>query len=233
MIARVAIDGASEIATPLVKLIVALPLAAGFAALVARTSMGPEKNDDGAPYTTEFGRAPGDRVPTLAFPLVIPFTSHVTSVFAVPDTCAENTCVFPKPIVASAGETITDTDGGEVTVTTAAADLLGSATLCAVTVTFSAAAGVCGAVYSPLPEIVPNDVFPPAIPFTNHVTEETGRPALEIVLENCCVPPGCTVAKPGEIETATSLVTVIEADALLVGSLTLVAAIVSLDGGST
>jgi len=59
---------------------------------------------------------------------------------------------------------------GAVTVTRAAALLVGSPALVAVTVTLAGEGTAAGAVYSPLEETVPAVEFPPATPFTLQVT---------------------------------------------------------------
>jgi hypothetical protein len=60
-------------------------------------------------------------------------TDHLTIVFDEPTPVAVNCCVWPTPRVTAAGDTVTVTGG--VTVTFAVADLVGSCTLVAVTVT--------------------------------------------------------------------------------------------------
>jgi len=73
-----------------------------------------------------------DTVPTVALPPAIPFTLQVTAVFVVFVTVAVNCCVAPVATEALVGLTLTATGG--MTVTDAEADLVGSATLVAVTV---------------------------------------------------------------------------------------------------
>lgn len=80
--------------------------------------------------------------------------------------------------------------GAEVTVTTADADFVGSATLFAVTVYVP---GVEGAVYNP--EVV----HTPAVP--DHVTEVLVVPVTVAV--NCCVAPVGIETEPGVTVTAT------------------------------
>jgi hypothetical protein len=68
-----------------------------------------------------------------------------------------------------------ETNGVDVTAATtftlAEADLVESAWLVAVTVTVAGEGTTAGAVYSPLPEIVPTVVFPPGMLFTAQFTE--------------------------------------------------------------
>jgi hypothetical protein len=161
--------------------------------------------------------------PTVAFPPATPFTAHVTAVFVDPVTVAVNCCVFPSDTIADAGDRLTLTGTGTVTV--AWADFVTSAALVAATVKEPVAASVAGAVYNPLVEIVPTVAFPPATPFTVHATAVFADPATVAV--NCCVFPKLTVADAGDgltlTLTGTGTVTVACAD--LVASATLVATI--------
>ncbi len=61
-----------------------------------------------------------------------PDADHVTAVFVVPVILAVNCCVAPVSNDAEVGLMAMATDTGEVTVTVAVADLVGSATLVAV-----------------------------------------------------------------------------------------------------
>jgi hypothetical protein len=63
----------------------------------------------------------------------VPATLHVTAVFEVPVTDALNCCVVPMGTDALGGLTVTTTTGTIVTL--AEADLVGSATLAALTLT--------------------------------------------------------------------------------------------------
>ena len=74
----------------------------------------------------------------------LPPTLQVTAVLAVLITAAVNCCVFPATTDAVAGETPTSTEGRIVTV--ADADLLGSASDVAVTLTCAGLGTVAGAV---------------------------------------------------------------------------------------
>jgi hypothetical protein len=69
----------------------------------------------------------------------------------------------------------------------------------AVTVTFVAAGGTAGAVYTPLGEIVPVTALPPTTPLTSQVTDELLE--FETVAINCRDVPAGMVANAGETET--------------------------------
>jgi hypothetical protein len=94
-----------------------------------------------------------------------------------------------------------------VTVVVADADLVESAVEAAVMVTAEGLGIAAGAVYTPADEIVPMDVFPPAIPFTLQVTAVLG--AFATVAVNACVAPAATLASTGlmNIETDALMVT--------------------------
>jgi len=83
--------------------------------------------------------------------------------------------------------------------TLASARAVASATLVALTLTALPAGRIAGAVYSPLPEIVPAVAFPPGTPLTAHVTPMFELPVT--VAANCCVCPRNSVALPGWIVT--------------------------------
>jgi hypothetical protein len=90
---------------------------------------------------------------------------------------------------------------GKAIVTVASAVLLISAKETAVTVTVGVVGTATGAVYTPVPLIVPTVEFPPATPFTRQVT-----PVLLVFCTwavNCAVRPVATVALVGEIVTDT------------------------------
>jgi len=108
--------------------IAALPDFAWSAALTAVTITALFGTFEGAMYMPVL-----DTLPTAELPPAIPFTFHVTEVLDVPITVAANCCDWPTPTVAVDG--VTDTAIGGITVTTADADLLASATLVALTTT--------------------------------------------------------------------------------------------------
>jgi hypothetical protein len=125
-----------------------------------------------------------------------------------------------------AGET--DSDTTATTVTAADADLVGSATLVAVTDTMPADGTTDGPVYNPPDETVPTVESPPATPFTHQVT-----PVFVVFVTlavNCCVPDVGTDALVGEMDTETGTTIVAVAEAIFVVSATLVAAIVTVAG---
>lgn len=66
--------------------------------------------------------------------IVPPVADHVTAVFVVPVTLAENCCVWPVSKDAVPGLIEIETVGAVVTVTVAVADFVASAALVAVTV---------------------------------------------------------------------------------------------------
>jgi len=74
---------------------------------------------------------------------------------------------------------------------------VGSATLTAVTVTVADEGTANGAEYRPLELILPTVEFPPAIPFTRHVTAVL--PVFVTVAVNCLVREIRTVALVGEM----------------------------------
>ncbi len=146
-------------------------------------------------------------VPTVESPPEIPFTLHVTPVpdAPAPAMFAVKSCAPPVGTLALAGETVivTLTPLVRVTLAEPLADV--SAWLTAVTVTVGGDGSPTGAVYvatsAPLDAMVPDVEFPPATPFTSHVT-----PAFELpvtVASNCCVPPSAMVALDGCTVTVT------------------------------
>jgi len=92
---------------------------------------------------------------------------------------------------------------GLLTVTVAEALRLVSAVLVAFTVTVLGEGGMAGAVYRPLTSIVPTVALPPAMLFTDQVTEFAPPVMVEV---NCCVPPVSTPAEAGETLTTRSTV---------------------------
>ena len=73
------------------------------------------------------------------------------------------------------------------------------ATLCAVTFTLPPEGTAAGAVYRPVKEMVPTVGFPPAAPFTCHVTELFVVP--NTVALNCSCWPTCRLALGGDMDT--------------------------------
>ncbi len=88
----------------------------------------------------------GETVPNVAFPPETPLTDQVTAVLLAPVTTVLKGTVAPGSTVIVAGVTVTLTELGAAAITTKAeADLLGSSTLVAVTVTVFGTGGVEGA----------------------------------------------------------------------------------------
>jgi hypothetical protein len=85
----------------------------------------------------------GAIVPIAEFPPAIPFTSHATVDPAARQKEAVNICVCARETVAAAGEIVFVAE--HVMVTLAVADLAGSATLVAVTLTVEGEGGTTGA----------------------------------------------------------------------------------------
>ena len=100
------------------------------------------------------------------------------------------------------------------------ADLVGSATLCAVTVTVCAVRILDGAVYRPAEEIAPTDGS------INQVTAVLLVPKTAVL--NCCVPEGAKVTVDGLRDTVTARRSAITAVAVFEGFAMLVAVIVTL-----
>jgi hypothetical protein len=131
-------------------------------------------------------------VPSVAFPPATPSTLHRTFGSGLPDppTLAVNPGAIPVVTVTDVGAMFTVTS---LSITTLADPLApGAATLVAVTVTLAGDGRSPGAVYSPVFEIVPTVAFPPATPFTLHVTRVSVVPVTVAV--NGCVAPRKTIA---------------------------------------
>jgi hypothetical protein len=140
--------------------------------------------------------------PYVALPPCTPLTDQFTAVLVLPDTVAENCWVWPPCTLADVGDTLTDTAVGVPEISTVAeADLVVSATLCALTETEPPEGTLAGAVYSPPLEIVPTVELPPATPFTFQLTEVLVVPLT--VAENCWLPFTCNAALVGFNETET------------------------------
>jgi hypothetical protein len=132
-------------------------------------------------------------VPKVAFPPVAPLTCQVTAVFVEKVTAAENCWVCPAPTDAVAGVTAM----GKAMVTLASAVLLTFATEIAVMVTAGTLGTAAGAVYRPVPEIVPWVASPPVAPLTFQVTSLLVSCRVAV---NCWVPLMVTVALVGEMD---------------------------------
>jgi|ERR1035441_5038000 hypothetical protein len=111
-------------------------------------------------------------------------------------------------------------DGAVCSETTPLTDLVGSATLWAVTVTVWDVRTRAGAVYRPAEEIVPNDGL------IDQVTAVLLAP--KTVPVNCCVPEGAKLTVDGLRDTVTARRSAITAVAVFEGSAVLVAVIVTI-----
>ena len=94
----------------------------------------------------------------------------MTAVFEVPVTLAVNSCVPTAGIEALVGLMLNKTAIAAAMVTLAEADLVGSATLVAFTVTVAGEGKLAGAKYSPWVEIVPHAAPVQPELLTDHVT---------------------------------------------------------------
>lgn len=144
----------------------------------------------------------------------VPLTVQATAPLVLPLTNARNCRCPPTITSAVVGEMTTDI--GTAIFTCAEADFVVSA--CDVTVTFTDGGfgTVAGAVYNPADEIFPHALPVQPVPEMLHDTR-----VLEVPLTfalNCLELEGATVAEAGEIVTATTDTTVMEAVADLLGS---------------
>jgi len=101
------------------------------------------------------------------FASTVPWSANQTSAaFVIPVTVAVNCWEWPKKTVALVGliARVKMFNG-------ALPDFVGSWTLVAVTITGFVGGSVAGALYVPLDETVPLIASPPAIPFTDQVTD--------------------------------------------------------------
>lgn len=120
-------------------------------------------------------------------------SDHDTRELALPFTVALNCCVWPAPNVAERGETLILKG---VRLMTAVADLVGSATLVAVTVTCWEPPTTAGAVYNPVPEIAPTP---------GRIAQLTAvLPVPVTAAVNCCVWPPPNTAVAGDMVTPTA-----------------------------
>lgn len=151
---------------------------------------------------------------------IVGLSDHVTAVLADPLTVAVNCWDWELASATAVGRTVTDTgddDGDRFTV--AKSDLVGSSTLVAATTTVCADSMVAGAVYSPVPEMVPT------VGLMDHVTDVLEVPLMVAVNWRVCEGPSVTLE--GLRVTEIDGTRVITADADLVTSATLVAVTVT------
>lgn len=179
----------------------ALPLFVASATLVAViVTLGGDGGAIGAVYIAE--AAPfATIVPTVPFPPAIPLTLHATPCAGLPEavTLAVKSSDVPAAIVTDGGETPTTISSCSVMVADALA--AASTALAAEMLNVVDVGRTAGAVYSPVPEIVPNVELPPATPSTAQLT-----PAFVVPLTlawNCCVCPRNSVALAGCTVTVT------------------------------
>lgn len=173
---------------------VAVPDTPGSAAETARiVTAGDDGTLDGAVYTPLL-----EMLPQLALPHE---TLHVTAVFVVPLTVAENCCCPPVETCVEEGDTTTETDADDWITTEAEADFVESATDVAVTVARPGFGTAAGAVYKPLEVIEPQDPETHPIPEIDQVTAVLELPVTVAV--NCCCPRTDSVTELGERLTAT------------------------------
>jgi hypothetical protein len=102
-----------------------------------------------------------------------PETVQVTAVFAVPVTPAVNCCCPLVAIVAEIGEIVTPTVAVVPIVTLALPNCVKSNREVAITVTTGGFGAVAGAVYNPLPVIIPQETpLQPAVEMLQRMTLE-------------------------------------------------------------
>jgi hypothetical protein len=167
---------------------------------------------DGEEYTAL--NPPVDSDPQAAPLQPTPLTFQVTAVLEVPVTLALKGCMLAVTTEAFVGLRLNKTATAVTIVTLAEADLLGSATLVALTVTDGGEGTLIGATYKPLVEIVPHAAPVQPEPLTVHVIAP-----LEVPLtfqEKLCVPPTASVRLPGFTVTVTGVVAIVSAAVLLV-----------------
>ena len=153
-----------------------------------------------------------------------------TAVFVVPVTIAEKDCMPPVSRLTLEGDTLTAMIGWMVTA--AEADLVGSATLVAVTVTVAGVGTAAGAVYTPVVAFTVTTVeFPFSSPFTVQVTAVFAVPVTVGV--KVCVAPTNTLAVVGEMDTTTAGRIAVVVEPEKPAGLTVVAVIVTVAGLGT
>lgn len=117
----------------------------------------------------------------------VPETLHVTDVFALPVTCAENCREADGATLAEVGEIVTVTTG--TTVTVALADFVVSACDVAVTEKKGGIGGTAGAVNNPEEFTVPQVLPAQPIPVIVHVTDVLAEPVTVAVNCFCALTP--------------------------------------------
>jgi hypothetical protein len=146
-------------------------------------------------------------VPSVVFPLAMPFTSQMTGATLIPQKLAVKLCVCPRARVVAPGEI--EFVVAQTIVIIALADFVVSETLVAVTVTLAREGTFKGAVYSAVvtpPDtavatIVPTVAFPPLMPPTASVTAGDELPSPVTVIVKTMEPPAATLAVVGLSET--------------------------------
>ncbi len=104
-------SGDTETATGGSSVTVACAEDEGFAAAVARIVTAPDAGIAAGAVNTPAALI----VPAAADPPFVPFTAHVTALFALPVTVPTNTCVPPRGTMAETGDTETVTGATTVT----------------------------------------------------------------------------------------------------------------------
>jgi len=117
----------------------------------------------------------------------VPETLHVTDVFALPVTCAENCREADGATLAEVGEIVTVTTG--TTVTVALADFVVSACEVAVREKKGGFGGTAGAVNNPEEFTVPQVLPAQPVPVIVHVTEVFAEPVTVAVNCFCALTP--------------------------------------------
>lgn len=175
-------DGVTETRTFGTIIRFADPDLAGSATLVATTlTLVGEGATDGAEYTADKELVAS--VPHVEPEQPAPLRPHVNAVFEVPVTFAVKSCMPEVETEALVGLILSKTASAAATVTLAEADLVGSATLVAFTVTVAGEGTLDGDVYNPLAEIIPHAPPVQPTPLTDHVTAAFEVPVT--FAENC------------------------------------------------
>ena len=207
----------------------------GSAMLVATTlTLGGEGATSGAEYTAPNGLVA--RVPQEEPLQPAPVKLHATAVFDVPFTVAVNESVAAVETEALAGLMLNETAGAVTMLMLADADLVGSATLVATTLTLGGEGATSGAEYTAPVELVarvPQEEPLQPAPVKLHATAVFGVPFTVAVNESVAAVE--TEALVGLMlnETAGATTTLTLAEADLVGSATLVAVTLRVSGEGT